>query len=274
MRRWFGLLLAALLLSGCGAKFAYNNLSLITPWYVDDYIDLTEQQQVIFDRHLEKLHSWHRQTELPEYRRLFSDLHQHLQQPELDPQLLRTKITKLRGHWDALIQQASPAVIELSATLTDAQRDEFFAALEERNQKRLERADTPVEHKQESLERIEKWMGPLSKQQRTWVERFAAENPDLTEETVAAHRAFQAQLSNLMSQSTMASFPSRVGALLADALGGSQEGQELNRLREQQLNARVELFQKLWVSATDNQKRKVRSRLKGYIDDIDDLLEG
>ena len=274
MRRRFGLLLAALLLSGCGAKFAYNNLSLITPWYVDDYIDLTEQQQVIFDRHLENLHSWHRQTEWPEYRRLFSDLHQHLHRPELDPQLLRTKITKLRGHWDALIQQASPAVIELSATLTDAQREAFFAALEERNQKRLERADTPVEHKQESLERIEKWMGPLSKQQRTWVERFAAENPDLTEETVAAHRAFQAQLSKLMSQSTMASFPSRVGALLADALGGSQEGQELNRLREQQLNARVELFQKLWVSATDNQKRKVRSRLKGYIDDIDDLLEG
>ncbi len=274
MQRWFGVLLAALLLSGCGAKFAYNNLNLITPWYVDDYIDLNEQQQVIFDRHLDELHRWHRQTELPEYRQLFTDLHQHLQQPQLDPQLLRTKITQLRGHWDALIQQASPAVIELSATLTDTQREEFFAALEERNQKRLKRADTPEEHKRESIERIEKWMGPLSKQQRTWVESFAAENPDLTGETVAAHRAFQAQLSNLMSQSTMASFPSRIGALLADALGGSEEGQRLNRLRQQQLNARVELFQTLWSSATDNQKRKVRSRLKGYIDDIDDLLEG
>ena len=274
MRRWFGLLLAALLLSGCGPKFAYNNLSLITPWYVDDYIDLTEQQQVIFDRHLENLHSWHRQTELPEYRRLFSDLHQHLQQSELDPQLLRIKIIKLRGHWDALIQQASPAVIELSTTLTDAQREALFAALEERNQKRLKRADTPAEHKQESVERIEKWMEPLSKQQRIWAEKFATENPDLTVETVAAHRAFQEQLSDLMSQSMMASFPSRVGVLLADALGRSNEGQVLNALREQQLEARVELFQKLWSSATDNQKRKVRSRLKGYIDDIDDLLEG
>lgn len=274
MSRLLVVLFTALVLTGCGAKFAYNNLSLITPWYVDDYIDLNEQQQVIFDRHLEELHRWHRQTELPEYRQLFTDLHQHLQQPQLDSQLLRTKIAKLRAHWDALIQQASPAVIELSETLTESQREEFFAALEERNQKRLKRADTPDEHKQESVERIEKWMGPLSKQQRSWVQSFAAENPDLTDETVAAHRAFQAQLSTLMSQSSMASFPSRVGALLADALGGSEEGQRLNSLRQQQLNARVELFQKLWSSATDNQKRKVRSRLKGYIDDIDDLLEG
>lgn len=266
-------MLVALLISGCGAKFAYNNLNLISPWYVDDFIQLNESQQQAFDRHLEQLHQWHRDTELPQYRQLFTDLHQHLQQPDLDPQLLRTKISQLRGHWNTLIQQSSPAVIELSATLSDKQRLEFFASLEERNQKRLSRADTPAEHKQESVERIDKWMGPLTKQQRQWVETFAENNPDLTHETVAAHRAFQGELAQLLSQSAAADFPIRLERLMADALGGSPEGQKLNQLREQQLNARVELFVALWGSASENQKRKVRSRLKGYIDDIDDLLE-
>ena len=272
LQRWLGVILLALLLSGCGAKFAYNNLSLISPWYVDDYIDLTESQQPIFDRHLQRLHQWHRESELPQYRQLFSDLHQHLQQAELDPQLLRIKISRLRGHWNTLIQQSSPAIIELSATLSEKQRLDFFEALEERNQKRLQRADTPAEHKQESVERIEKWMGSLTKQQRQWVESFAVENPDLTQETVAAHRAFQAQLAALLAQSSAPDFPSKLRLLLSDALGSSAEGERLNTLREQQLDSRVGLFLRLWSSASDNQKRKVRSRLKGYIDDIDDLM--
>lgn len=272
LKRWFGLLALTLVLSGCGAKFAYNNLDLITPWYVDDYIEFDEPQQATFDRHLEQLHRWHRETELPQYRQLFTELHAHLYQDQLNPQLLSTSVRQLRGHWNALIQQASPAVIELSRTLTDQQRREFFQALEERNEKRLKRADSPAEHKQESVERIEKWMGPLTKQQRNWVESFAEANPDLTEETVAAHREFQNQLSSLISQNSMADFPPRLSALLADALGSSEEGRRLNTLREQQLAARVELFQRLWLSASDNQKRKVRSKLKGYIDDIDDLI--
>ena len=84
--------------------------------------------------------------------------------------------------------------------------------------------------------------------------------------------AFQVQLAQLLSQSAAADFPEKLEQLLADALGSSIEGQKLNELREQQLDARVELFVALWSSASENQKRKVRSRLKGYIDDIDDLL--
>jgi hypothetical protein len=272
LSRLLVVLFSALVLTGCTAKLAYNNIKLITPWYVDDYIDLNPEQQAIFDRHLQQLHQWHREVELPQYRRLFSDLHQHLQQDELEADLLRTKISRLRGHWNTLIEQTTPAVIELSRTLSDTQRQQFFQALEERNLKRLKRADTPTEHQRETVETIEKWMGPITKQQRAWVEAFAQANPDLTTETVSAHRAFQAELATLLSQNSMASFPSRVGGLLSNALGVSEEGRLLEKLRQQQLEGRVELFQRLWSSASDNQKRKVRSRLKGYIDDIDDLI--
>lgn len=274
MKRFIALMLVTLLLSGCGAKFAYNNLGLISPWYVDDYIELNPSQQEIFDRRLQELHAWHRNTELPQYRALFAELYGHLQQDSLEPQILRKTVAQLRGHWQALIRQATPAVEELGRTLTGEQREVLFVALEERNQKRLDRADTPQEHREETLERIDKWMGPLTKQQREWVEQFATSNPDLSVETVAAHRAFQSELSDLMADPSSASFSSSLKQLLADALGGSPAGRELNLLREQQLEARVELFQRLWASASENQKRKIRSRLLGYIEDIDDLISG
>lgn len=272
--RWIALIVVMFALTGCGAKLAYNNLSLITDWYIDDYIQLNEQQQAIFDRHLTQLQNWHRTEELPAYRELFESIHRHLQQPEVDPQFLQQKISRLRGHWSALIQQATPAVIELSLTLSPAQRSRFIEALEERNVKRLKRADSAAEHQQESVKDIEKWMGQLTRQQRNWVEQYAAQNPDMTAATVAAHRAFQAQLAELLEQPTHPNFEVRMERLLADALGATPEGQRLTALREAQLQSRVALFVNLWRSASDNQKRKVRSRLQGYIDDIDDLIEG
>ena len=272
MRRLIALALVTLFLSGCGAKFAYNNLGLVSPWYVDDYIELDQRQQEIFDRRLQELHAWHRNTELVQYRELFAELYDHLQQDSLEPQILRKTANQLRGHWQALIQQATPAVEELGRTLNEQQREKLFVALEERNQKRLERADTPEEHREESLERIDKWMGPLTKQQREWVVQFAAENPDLSAQTVAAHRAFQAGLADVLADPSAPGFSVRLQQLLEDALGGSAAGRELNSLREQQLEGRVELFQRLWGSASENQKRKIRSRLLGYIEDIDDLI--
>jgi hypothetical protein len=158
--------------------------------------------------------------------------------------------------------------------LSDKQLEQFMGALEGRNQRRLERADTPQEHKVETIEDIEKWMGPLSKQQRGLVEAYAIANPDLTTETVAAHRAFQARLAELLKQTGSPSYGQKMRALLADALGGTPEGERLNALRNVQLEARVALFVALWDSASDNQKRKARSRLQGYIDDIEDLIAG
>ena len=274
MLRWIALLCATLVLGGCGAKFAYKNLNLITPWYVDDYIDLTAEQQLLFDQRLEELHRWHRNTELPQYRQLFSEIHQHLQGSKIDAEFLKQRIAQLRGHWSALIQASTPAILELSPTLSDKQREQFMGALEARNQRRLERADTPQEHKAETIEDIEKWMGPLSKQQRGLVEAYALANPDLTSETVAAHRAFQARLAELLKQTASPTYAQKMRALLADALGGTPEGERLNALRSAQLEARVALFVALWDSASDNQKRKARSRLQGYIDDIDDLIAG
>lgn len=274
MFRWFGIVMAVLLLSGCGVKFAYNNLDLITPWYLDDYIELNSEQRQIFDQRLQQLHVWHRDQELPQYQQTLSDLHQHLYEAELDPQRIGSAILQFRGHWDTLIQQATPAIIELSRTLSDTQVSALFGELEERNQKRLKRADTPAEHKRDSLELVEKWMGQLTKQQRAWVEDFAQNNPDLTQKTVAAHRAFQAQLSEQLAQRSTEGFESALTELLSDALGQSSAGQTLERLRKQQLEARVELFVQLWRSASDNQKRKVRSRVQGYIDDIEAMMKG
>ena len=265
-------LLFTLLLSGCGTQFAYNNLTLITPWYVDDYIDLDRQQKVIFKGHLKTLHEWHRRSELPIYREILLEIQNELDADVLDTQAISQQFLKLRTRWEAIILKSTPAIVEISQSLTDNQRTSFFQALEERNEKRLAEMDSAEEHSKESVERIEKWMGALSPAQIDRVQTYAKAYPDLTEPTVAAHRAFQTELSQLMSQAIMADYPARLGILLSGALD-SPEGQKLTQMREQQLQARLELFSELWASASDQQKQRVQKKLQGYVRDIEKLIQ-
>lgn len=265
-------LVFTLLLSGCGTQFAYNNLTLITPWYVDDYIDLDRQQKAVFKGHLKTLHEWHRSSELPIYREILLEIQTELASDDLDTQAISQQLLKLRTRWEAIILKSTPAIIEISQSLTDEQRTSFFQALEERNEKRLAEMESAEEHSKESVERIEKWMGALNPEQVDLVQTYAQAHPDLTESTVAAHRAFQAELSQLMGQSIMADYPARLGILLSGALD-SPEGQTLTRMREQQLQARLELFSELWARASDPQKQRVQKKLQGYIRDIEKLIQ-
>jgi uncharacterized FlaG/YvyC family protein len=265
-------LVFTLLLSGCGTQFAYNNLTLITPWYVDDYIDLDRQQKAVFKGHLKTLHEWHRRSELPIYLEILLEIQTELAADDLNTQAISQQFLKLRTRWEAIILKSTPAIIEISQSLTDEQRTSFFQALEERNEKRLAEMDSAEEHLQESVERIEKWMGALNPDQIDRVQTYAKAYPDLTESTVAAHRAFQTELSQLMSQAIMADYPARLGILLSGALD-SPEGQKLTQMREQQLQARLELFSELWATASEQQKRRVRKKLQGYIRDIEKLTQ-
>ena len=63
-----GLLVLALL-AGCSAnRFLYNRADTFVRWAVDDYVDLTSEQQQRFDDNLDVLLDWHRRAELPQYR--------------------------------------------------------------------------------------------------------------------------------------------------------------------------------------------------------------
>ena len=63
------LVVFAVFLAGCSAnRFLYNRADTFVRWTIDDYVDLTSEQQKQFDADLEGLLDWHRRDELPLYR--------------------------------------------------------------------------------------------------------------------------------------------------------------------------------------------------------------
>lgn len=271
LRRILMLIAVITLLSGCGAKFVYNNLSMITPWYVDDFVDLTREQKKQYQAHLETIHQWHRQHELPEYHRLLTELLTHLDNEQLDRAFMSDHLLALRQRWQVLIDQASPALSDMASGLSDQQVADMMAALEDANQERLKEQDTPAAHAKDVVKGIKRWLGTLSKDQQALVEAFAEAHPDRSEMTVAAHRAFQQQLAGVLANRDSADFDARFQTLIADPLA-NPAGAILIDARMAAMEDRITLYQALWQGASDTQRDKVKRRLNDVIEDIEALM--
>jgi hypothetical protein len=272
MKKSLFLFLCLTFLTGCGAKFVYNNLAMITPWYVDDYIDLTREQKALYKSHLDEIHLWHRQQELPEYHRLLSELRVHLDNDNLDRTFLASHLLALRLRWQVLIERATPALTHMATTLSDDQLKGLMQALEDANTERMKEQDTPEEHRQEVTNSIKRWLGTLSHDQQRLIETFADRHPDRSEVTVAAHRAFQTQLRDALERRSEKDFPNIFADLIADPLNTPQ-GEALTLLRMQAMQDRISLYMDLWERANDTQKDKVKRRLDDVIEDLDVLIK-
>ncbi len=68
-------ILIAVLFTGCSAvRLGYDQADHLGYWWVDHYLDLSSDKSRQFKADLKALHAWHRQTQLPEYARLASEL--------------------------------------------------------------------------------------------------------------------------------------------------------------------------------------------------------
>ena len=53
--------------SGCGTRFAYENLDRFVRWSLDDYLSMDPAQKRFLDERLDRFLYWHRTHELPRY---------------------------------------------------------------------------------------------------------------------------------------------------------------------------------------------------------------
>ena len=68
---WLLALTAIFTLSACSvARLAYNNAPTVLNYFLDDYFDLTAEQETWLNPRWKKLVEWHRENELPIYKKL------------------------------------------------------------------------------------------------------------------------------------------------------------------------------------------------------------
>ena len=175
------LIVFAFVLVGCSAnRFLYNRADTFVRWAIDDYVDLTSEQQKSFDADLDELLDWHRREELPLYREfILSSLDALEGGVTIDEAVLIS---------DAIDEAASrlqvklvDLLLESAEGLTDGQIQDFLDELdrqqEEYVEERLVRDDSEyADDAADSLQRLAKrLLGRLNDGQKALIQSRSTE---------------------------------------------------------------------------------------------------
>jgi len=172
-------LVAGLILQGCSAlRLGYGNADSLARWWIDQYLDLSPEQEALTRERLARLFIWHRKTQLPDYVVLLRQGKALAAgQPTANDALALGDGIILRVR--VLAEQATPDVADLVATLTPAQIDRMAARFADKNADFVEEARLAegAVAQQEArykrlLERSEYWFGNFSNVQESGLRRM------------------------------------------------------------------------------------------------------
>ncbi|WP_395343730.1 DUF6279 family lipoprotein [Ningiella sp. W23] len=171
-------LAAVFLLAGCSTKFAYNNISWLVYWYIDDYVEFNKDQKIMFDDYIASWQSWHKQSELPKYQAHLEELASDIATQNISIDRMAYHQDKARDHWHRARAHVAPGLVELAKTLDEEQITFFFAALEKENvedeEEWLERQERSEKRRKDdwidrNFDNLEDYLGRLTTEQKDFV---------------------------------------------------------------------------------------------------------
>lgn len=164
-------------LAACSAvRLGYANLQDLAYWWLDGYVDFTDEQAPLVRSELERLHSWHRQQELPRFVAMLGRMEQ-IAPGSITPQQVCGFATEIQQRLQVASEQAEPAILSLAATLEPAQLQHLERKYRRNNQKfRKDWIEVPAAVRKEKIfdqqvERVEMIYGRLDEAQRTVLRR-------------------------------------------------------------------------------------------------------
>lgn len=174
--RWL-VILVCFLFAGCGTKFAYNNISWFAVSYIEDFVSLSNSQESELEARLDSLQVWHKKSQLPLY---ISQLEviQSITRADMDSAFIVDQSEQIKNHIHAIVNKFAPDVYALSMQLSPKQDSEFLKNFREKQQDYYEERlslndeDSRGRYRNRIEERLERWLGSVSKEQKqiiyTW----------------------------------------------------------------------------------------------------------
>ncbi|MFA0038657.1 DUF6279 family lipoprotein [Vibrio sp. 10N.261.52.A1] len=177
--RWL-LLLVCFLFVGCGTKFAYNNISWFAVSYIEDFVSLSNSQESELEARLDSLQAWHKETQLPLYIEQIEVL-QSINRSELSPAFIVEQSEQIKNHIRTIVNKFSPDIYALSMQLNPKQDSEFLKNFRKKQQEFYEERlslnddDSRERYRERIEERLERWLGSVSKEQQQIIVAWSQE---------------------------------------------------------------------------------------------------
>lgn len=281
LRRLIVAVVAGLILQGCSAvRLGYGNADSLARWWMDQYLDLSPEQDALSRERLARLMAWHRKTQLPDYVALLRQGKAFATgQPTAGDALALgdNVIRRVR----VLAEQTTPDVADLLATLAPAQIDRMAARFAEKNadlarEMRLAEGDAAQNKARYKrlLERAEYWLGDFSDEQESAMRRMVEAQDPGGQFWFGERLRRQRELLDLMRQVQKERPPrERIIALLRDYAARFDLPSDPARLARAQAmrRASAELTVAILAMATPAQRDHARQKFDDLIHDLTEL---
>ncbi|MDM7861011.1 DUF6279 family lipoprotein [Alteromonas sp. ASW11-36] len=262
--------------TGCSSKFAYNNLDWLVYWYVDDYIEFSDQQEEQFDAKLATWLDWHRSEELNQYVAHLERVKAKALGEPMTPEEIAQEFDNARQHWERVRNKLSPELAQMAPLLTDDQVIYLFAALDKENRKEEEEREEldeqeRLERRTESIiEQVEDMIGRITDDQASIIESYAPQFESTYDFWLTYRRDVQQAARQLfITRDSNPNFVAELTELMVnpDVYRTDQHVQTIERNRL----LYATMVSELHTTLTDKQKRKLMKEMNAIIEDLEDL---
>lgn len=271
------------LLAGCSVvRIGYANGDSFVYWWLNGYVDFTNDQKSWVKAHIDRLFTWHRKTQLKEYVRILSQAQHRLQkQQPVTPAEVQAEYAVLKKHALAVIDKAMPELTDLALSLQPEQMAHLENKLASNNEKyRKDYLQGSLEKRQsrrteQVMKHAEYWFGGLSEEQEAKI-RAASEARPLNNEVWLEERMRRQQELLRMLKKIQAERPSReaVTAMLKEHVAASAEYftyAENKAFFDASRDGAAEMTAVMINLATPEQKAHAVKRMQKWIEDFQEL---
>lgn len=271
-------LLCLLLGSGCSMlRVGYGHFDSVAAWMAHDYFDLNADQRDLFAQRFDRLHSWHRQTQLPEYAQFLGEVQSRAKRGLRESDMLWV-VDGLKQRYARIAVRGAADAAELLATLTPEQIESFRQQVDKDNKKFLREhrindgeAERRKVVRERSLSQLRDWVGSLSDAQQTKINTLLQTMPLIDrlrhEDRLRRQREFFALLE--MRGGDRTAFTTRLRDWLVNWEAGRSA--EQTRLFDESWKKRAEFYAAVDHLLTPAQRQHLLHRLQDYIDDFREL---
>lgn len=275
-KTWLLLVAIALIAAGCSRmNLAYRNLHVLIPWSLNDYLDMSRDQQKAFRGQLREHLSWHCQTQLPNYLETVAQLQQQVRQGDIDEAVLRAHYRDAKQAIQAIALEITPSTTRLLRDLDDEQVHQLKTALEDERRKREEKYLKPPLAKQVSeraermTERADQWLGSTSAPQRQRIRDWAHALGPQNQLWLDNRAQWQRALTSAVEKRHEQGFEQQVARLLQDRESLWTADYQAAFARAEQ--ATIGLVNDLYATSDAKQRRHFDAQLENMRRDLGSL---
>lgn len=271
-------ILLVVILSGCSTRYAYNNLDWLAYWYITDYIELDDPQEALVKQSLAKTLSWHRTQELPRYREKLIEIRTQLDSPNSKVNW-RNVMVFVRDAWLNIRAEFISEITVFLPHASEAQISNLFSKLKEKRQDDLEEiSEDPEERTQERTEQLVEtlsdFIGDLTPEQTSIVDDYIGSSYDNRRDYLLGNLIIQKTVEEVILAYVRG--PSDEGLIqisqLLNNTDAVRDAEFMNRIEENR-QLTTELFERLHVSLTEEQRQHLREVVSDWLARIDQLMK-